>query len=405
MLAPTPLLRPSPMDLGGIFSGAMTALRRRFGLFFLLGLLPMLVAVVVVGIGVALIMAAVFEVARSRTFAVVPIGMIAGGAAILLGSLLSSLVQLKCTALVVQAAYEVAQGLTPDLRGLLNRTRGFLPRMLPVIGIGILAVIVAYGLLFGLFVGTVALNGDSGRASDDLAGMVLAMVLLFAMIPLIYFFSVKLLYTVPAVTIEQRNGFEAMKRSWQLTRGSFWRTFGYYLVGTLAVGAITYLAAILSELLLIPMFLGMPSVFPDDPDQMLAILGPMAPLLVVAGLVQIVVTALTAPFLQAYITYMYLDQVRRSEQPTGSYRPPAAPYGYYPQPPAEGYGPPFPPQATPGYGPGQPGYPPTAWPGPGPQQPGYPPGYPPNQGWAPPQQPYLPTPRPPQDGGWQPPQG
>jgi hypothetical protein len=85
---------------------------------------------------------------------------------------------------------------------------------------------------------------------------------------------------------------------------------------------------------------------------------------------QFVVNVLTVPFLQTYITYMFIDQVRRSEMP------PATPYGFAPAP---GFG-------TPAGG--QPPYPPA------PQQ--YPPQQYPPQGWtAPPQAPNGPDIQPP----------
>jgi len=58
VLTPTPLLRPSPLDISGLFAGTFEALKRRFGLFVLLALLPFLVAAVLVGSGVALGIAA-----------------------------------------------------------------------------------------------------------------------------------------------------------------------------------------------------------------------------------------------------------------------------------------------------------------------------------------------------------
>ena len=57
MVTPTPVLAPSPMDISALFSGAFTALRRRFGLFILLTLLPGLVTMLLVGIGIFLLVA------------------------------------------------------------------------------------------------------------------------------------------------------------------------------------------------------------------------------------------------------------------------------------------------------------------------------------------------------------
>ncbi|MCC6497643.1 MAG: hypothetical protein IT193_15430, partial [Propionibacteriaceae bacterium] len=71
------------------------------------------------------------------------------------------------------------------------------------------------------------------------------------------------------------------------------------------------------------------------------------------------------PFLQTYVTFMFVDQVRRSEMPANGYggMPPA--YGYYPGPQGPAYPPPGQYYGQPG-----PGYPP---PGQVPQQGPWPP--------------------------------
>ena len=43
----TPMLRPSPMDISGLFAGTFEALKRRFGLFILLALFPSILIFVV----------------------------------------------------------------------------------------------------------------------------------------------------------------------------------------------------------------------------------------------------------------------------------------------------------------------------------------------------------------------
>ncbi|MEZ5089548.1 MAG: hypothetical protein R2719_07370 [Micropruina sp.] len=67
-----------------------------------------------------------------------------------------------------------------------------------------------------------AVNGADPGAT--VAGIFGLFALLFLVgIPLAIFLSVKLLYIVPAVALEQLGGIDAMKRSWRLTKGGFWR--------------------------------------------------------------------------------------------------------------------------------------------------------------------------------------
>ena len=41
-----------------------------------------------------------------------------------------------------------------------------------------------------------------------------------------------------------------MKRSWRLTKGAFWRTFGYYLRGLAGRGcAVSYVVSILGQMM------------------------------------------------------------------------------------------------------------------------------------------------------------
>ncbi len=377
------------MDLSGVFAGTFNALKRRFGLLILISLLPTLVtlayAVIVVLLGVSL---AVGVVADPRGSVPLIIAMIVVGIA---GGVVVALSYLKAQGMSTLAAYEIAQGQRPDLNGLWHRSKGFLPRMAPVIAIAIGALLVVYAIIAALAISMVgALNGRSGGAAAGAAGLLFLLVIV--LIPVAIFIQIKLLYTVPAIALEQVGGIDGMKRSWTITRGAFWRTFGYYLVASLAVGVIGSVASSLTQVpLMSPRF----SQRFDSPADLGSNLSLLMPLYLIAITIQLLVQLLTQPFLFSYVTYMYIDQVRRTELP------PAAAWGGYGQPgPQGGY------YATPNQYYGQPGQPYPPQPGrpgqPYPPQPGqpYPPTQAPQSGQAyPPAQP----PQPPQDGGWQPP--
>jgi len=392
------MLRPSPLDISGLFSGTFQALKQRFGLFILIALLPFLVSVVLVGSGVAIALGAgLIAYASNIRSAAVPIGVVVGAALLVVGVIATVLTQLKSQAMMTVAAYEIAQGGRPDVRGLLQRTRGFLVRMLPVILIVVAVVVAIYGVIFVLAFGAIGTAARGGRASGAAAlGVFGAIALLFiVLVPLGIFVQTKLLYTLPAVAIEQLGGIDGMKRSWRLTKGQFWRTLGYYLLASLAAAAISYVVSFIGQMMMVPMMSG----FDRNASlaQVLAQLAALVPVYLLTFGLQMVVQLITVPFLHTYITYMFVDQVRRSEMPAApfGYGPPAPGYGYGYQPgpqaqpgpygaqPPQGYGPP--PQ---GYGPppqgyGQPGqgYPPPAqYPTP-PQQP-----QPPQGQWPPAQQ-------------------
>ncbi|HEY3409665.1 MAG TPA: hypothetical protein VGK53_15960, partial [Propionicimonas sp.] len=154
----------------------------------------------------------------------------------------------------------------------------------------------------------------------------------------------------------------------------------YYLLASLAAGAISYLVSFLGQIMSVPMV----SRFDGSGSgaQVMAQLAALVPVyLLVLGL-QMVVQLVTVPFLHAFVTYMFVDQVRRSEMPTNPYGPPTQGYGYGYQPGTQAQPGPYGAQPPQGYGrPGQ-GYP---KPGQGYPQPGQ--GYPqPGQGYPPPGQ-------------------
>jgi hypothetical protein len=209
---------------------------------------------------------------------------------------------------------------------------------------------------------TASRGGRSGSAAAlGLIGAVFLFVIV--LVPLSVYVQTKLLYTVPAIAIEQLGGVEGMKRSWRLTKGEFWRTFGYYLLASLAVGAVSYLVSLLGQMTTLPMM----SRF-DGSASSSQVMGQLAALvpvyLLIFGL-QMVVQLITGPFLYSYVTYMFIDQVRRSEMPANPYGSPAQGFGYGYQPGTQGQPGPYGGQPPQGYGqpgqgyqpPGQ-GYPP-----------------------------------------------
>lgn len=343
MLAPTPVLRPSPLDIGGLFSGAFEALKRRFGLLVLITLLPTLFAIAVIAIGSAMLVSSFVAVTAGSRIQITAV-LVAGLTVLVVGSLLSVLVQLKSYGMLSLAAYEIAQGQRPDFRGLLARSRGFLPRMASVIAIGI-GAFAAVSVLFVAFIASTSAVASSsgGRGSGAAALAVIAFLVAgLAIVPLGLFLTTKLLYTLPAVALEGLNGLEAMARSWRLTRGAFWRTLGYYILGSLVVGAISYVVGLISQVALLPLGFALPSDSSDAGQFAVMLVGLLPALLLVLAL-RLLVQVVTYPFLQAYVTYMFIDQVRRSELPsTPSYGYQGGP-GYYAAPgqyyaqPQQGY--------------------------------------------------------------------
>lgn len=329
------MLRPSPLDISGLFAGAFEALKRGFGMFLLVVLFPSLLLIAVL-VAVGVIGGGAFAASTSNN---------AGNALLLVGVLLFVgfilvwLAQLKSYAMMSQGAYEIAQGQRPDFGGLMSRTKGFLPRFLPLIllGVGILiALYIVFGVVIFGIIAAAASSSDSSAAIGAAFG-VFALVLLIG-VPLAVFLSIKLLYVVPACTIEQLSGMDALKRSWNLTKGQFWRTFGYAILPQLAVGAVLWVLSLVTS----AFTAGAGTLQPGaSATQTAAYFAALIPGLIVSLVLQIAVQLFTTPFLQSYLTYMFIDQVRRSEQGAGYAAQPAYGYG------APGYGQQYPQQGYP----------------------------------------------------------
>ncbi len=128
VLAPTPVLKPSPLDLGYVFAGTFEILKRRFGSFLALSALVMAFPIVIL-IGGGLF--GLYGGVTARLTTLTP-GAIAGGVLLLMVALvLMGLAQLKAQGMLSLGAYEVAQGGRPDLAGLWTRSKGFFPRLVP----------------------------------------------------------------------------------------------------------------------------------------------------------------------------------------------------------------------------------------------------------------------------------
>lgn len=302
------------MEVGDVFSGTFAILKRRFGTFLGISAAATLLPTVLFMLGLVPFGMYMASLGRGRNPDPGPLaGMVLGGLAL---ALMMMLIQLKSQAMLSQGAYETAQGYAPTIRSLLTSTRGFLPRMVPaVLGIGAIAIVVYIGFV-AMVVGLVTTAASSGRNGGFTSGLVAFLLLMVFFFGLLWI-GVKLIYWLNAATIEQRTGFDALSRSWDLIRGAFWRTFGFYLLATLLGWAITFPVSLLTNTLTSSMIRGGNWSMERDPVMGLLALGPV--LLIVIG-VQFVVTMLVVPFMSTYVTVMFLDQVRRKEdafEPTG----------------------------------------------------------------------------------------
>ncbi len=368
MLGPTPLLPFRPLDVGSVFSVTIQILKSRAGAFLGVSavgvLVPTLLAVPPLGYLAWLFLE---QASHPRVFTLnlplVGVLVLLGGVAVLAGSL----VQLKGEGVMIETALRVAQGGRPTPAEALRGNRRFLRRLLPFLLLLVLGAAVAYAAFIGVVVGLTQLSGNRGRGMDGLAvlGVMLLVLGFWLAVGIV---AIRWAYLYQSVSVEGLGGLAGARRSWELTRGAFWRTVGYLLMAMLVVWGLSIPISMVSQL-------GMSGAMVQLQDfevgtaSVAVVVATMGPLLIGSMLASLVIQWLTWPFMSVYRTVMYLDQVRRVEH-ASSFPPTPAPYPPAPQP-----------FTMPGGHPWQPDPPPQQWP---PQQPGT------AQGW-PPAGPSMPT--------------
>jgi hypothetical protein len=177
-----------------------------------------------------------------------------------------------------------------------QRARG---RLLPAIGLALLTFAAVLGLWFVVLVPGIA----ALAAGQDAVGGLLLFVGIVAGFVLSVTFTVRWALAAPALVLEKASVVTALRRSWRLTRGSFWRVLGIVLLTAIIV-------AIGQGALSIP-FSGLAELVPEGPPG--ATLGPTVGRLLVSGIGGIVSGAVFLPFGAAASALLYIDLRMRRE--------------------------------------------------------------------------------------------
>jgi len=300
---PPPTVPAGPLDTGRILAGTVTTYLRRPGLFLGLTLLPTaLIGALVLGWIAWLVL---FAAGRSLLDGEFPAaGPFVGSlVALVLGLMLVSLYQYRCLGMMSVATVELAEGRTPTWRGVHERTRGMMPRILALVVLVGLGGMLLAGVLAVVLIAPLASTRSEGELERGV-GFILLFWLVAALVAV--WLTVRWLFLVPAMALEGLSGFGALGRSWRLTRGSFWLTLGQYLLVSILVGVPVSVVQAVAQVALLPLLdessLGDPMVQIGAATRF--------------GLALMVVAIRVTPVTTIWYTLMYLARRRRIEGPS-----------------------------------------------------------------------------------------
>lgn len=226
-----------PLGLGEILDGAFQTARRNGRAMFGSALLVQAISTVLTILVLALIggssLLAVFangeidtQMSSSATATLATALFSAAGIAVIISVLAS---------MVMQGVLVI-----PVMRATVNRQTGFTlmwslakPRIWTLILLALLYSVVAI-----LIIALLALTGVVLFLSMSFLSIPIIFLILLGFAALAAWIGTKLILAPAAIVVEGHSVFSAMGRSWQLTGGNFWRTFGTYILAQLIVGAI-----------------------------------------------------------------------------------------------------------------------------------------------------------------------
>jgi hypothetical protein len=129
--------------------------------------------------------------------------------------------------------------------------------------------------------------------------------LLLAATPAAIFLAIRLLFATSAVMVEGQRGIGALRRSWALVRGQWWRTFGIFLLGLLILLGLGVALGLIFGVI-IGVTLAGDATFGFTPGQLEGF--------IIGSLIfSVVLAVLATPFINSIIALLYFDSRVRKE--------------------------------------------------------------------------------------------
>jgi hypothetical protein len=294
-----------PLGLGDLLDGAVQTMRQNPRV--MLGLSAALMAVAAV-LSTAFIilglprMASGLEGADRDLQATEVASMLTGGVmSFLLPLVVQTLATIVLTGILIVAVSQAVLGRRPSVGEVWGRAR---PRLLALVGLSLLSALIIVAVMAVTIVpGVLLLVADRsvGGGLATAAGVLVAIVLAV----LLY---VRLAFAAPALLLERLGVVAALRRSWRLVAGSWWRVFGILLLGAIIAGAINGLVQLPFSLVgnLVGALAG------RDAQSLGDVTSGMQIAVVITNLGSVLASTVTAPFTAALTALLYIDlRIRR----------------------------------------------------------------------------------------------
>lgn len=314
---PKPGLIPlHPLSFGTIIGSSFRVMRRNPGpTFGMAVLLYGLVTIVYVGV-IGLLFANLFS--RLSTASYDDASDIASGGVglIALSTLGPTSLALVATAILQGIiSLEVSRATLGEklkVRGLWRLAKGRIG-VLVLWALLLTGALIVFVLISSIATGLVFAAGASSSAGADATGAIIGGILLTLLLGLAFgavgaWLGIKTAL-VPSVVMMERLGlFASIRRSWQLTRGSFWRTLGVQLLIGVIIYAATYIVSIP-----ISVIGGIVAVLVNPNGDETALIWTFGAMYLVIGIVTVVVGAIGLVMQSASLALVYVDIRMRKE--------------------------------------------------------------------------------------------
>jgi hypothetical protein len=155
--------------------------------------------------------------------------------------------------------------------------------------LSMLVVLVAYALATGIVVGLFLI--------DPTVGVIGIFLVLAALLVGAVWVFTRVILIPPALAVEGGGFWETCRRAWKLTRGTFWRVLGIYLLTSLILGIIGQVVAVPVSLLL----------------SLSMVMQSGAGLAVSYGITYVITGGMSVLFLGGVIALLYIDTRMRRE--------------------------------------------------------------------------------------------